>query len=269
MKKIVFLMAAVVLFNAVGLCWALEDGLDVDVSATWVTKYIWRGIDKLDDKAAFQPSINFDLYDTGFSFNVWASMAGASKNGGAVSTVDAEEWNYTLTYADAVFEGEQYKTNYAVSWMYYDYPDTRTKDNDMQEFNLAMAWPDLCPAGVVPSYSIIRMWAARSDGLNNDAGGFIHVFGLGYDYTVPGFLPDNPEQTLNFAWNIVYNDGTGAAGGVVDHDWSHMLWGVSTDISCPATGGRLTPALYYQTSMEDTVNDQDEFWFGLTYGFSF
>ena len=104
-------------------------------------------------------------------------------------------------------------------------------------------------------------------------GGFIHVLGLGYDFTVPGFLPDAPEQTLSFTWDVTYNDGTGSGlgafptGSDVDHDWSHMLWGVSTAIECYP--GTFTPALYYQTSMDDSVNDEDEFWVGLSYTVSF
>jgi len=70
---------------------AQQGDLGVTVDATWVSKYIWRGFDVLDDKAAFQPSIDFDLWDTGFHFTIWTSWAGASKNGGSISTVNKEE----------------------------------------------------------------------------------------------------------------------------------------------------------------------------------
>ncbi len=268
MKKGIVLVTVMMLFGMSGVIQAVETeygeiGIDVDV--TWVSKYIWRGFDRLDDKAAFQPSINLDLFDTGFSFNVWSSFAGASKNGGRTSTVNAEEWRYTLTYANSLFDGESYVTNYAVSWIYYDFPDMASKDADLQEFNVDFSWPEACPFGVVPHYQAIYLWSAEGDGAARDYEGFIHVIGVGYDLAMEGFLPDNPEQILSFTWDITYNDDAGARD--VDHDWSHMLWGLSTDIDCGP--GTLTPAIYYQTSMEDTVNTEDEFWVGISYGLSF
>jgi hypothetical protein len=268
MKRGMIVVTVMMLFSVAGVGQAVETEygeLGIDVDATWVSKYIFRGIDKLDDKAAFQPSINFDMFDTGLSLKVWSSFAGASKNGGMVSTVDAEEWNYVLTYANSAYDGEQYKTNYALSWVYYDYPDVASQDADSQEFNLALSWPDVCPGGVVPSYQVIYNWPAKGGGLVRDSAGYIHVFGLGYDLAVEGFLPDNPEQVLSFIAAAVYNDGT--YGTTIDHDWSHILWGVSTSIDLPY--GSLTPAVYYQTSMDDSVNTEDELWCGISYGISF
>lgn len=263
MKKGMIFLTVVVMLNMVGVSWA-EQG-DVSMDVTWVSKYIWRGIDRLDDVAALQPSVNVDL-GSGFSVNVLATFPGSSGRTG-LSRVDLEEWNYTLTYAGTAFEGEAYKTNYAINYRYYDFPDMPSDDADMQEIVIGISMPDICPAGIVPSYAIIKMWPSQGEGLVNDAGGFIHVFGLGYQYT----CPDLPELPLNFSCAAVYNDGTGGfpgGGGTVDHDWSHILWGVSTTIDCPA-GGTITPALYYQTSMEDTVNPEDELWVGVSYGFSF
>jgi len=250
MKKGIILVTAMMLFST-GLACA---EIAVDVDATWVSKYIWRGFDILDDRAAFQPSINFD-FGNGWGFNVWSSHAGSSRD-----TVDLEEWDYTITYANSWFDGESYATNYAVSWMYYDYPDMGSETADMQEFNLALAWPDLCPMGVVPSYQVIYMWPAKGGGAARDNAGFIHVFGLGYDLEVEA-LP-NP---LSLGWAAVYNDGCGDKS--VSHDWSHILWSISTSFDCGP--GSFKPALYYQTSMDDSVNPEDEFWCGISYGFSF
>jgi hypothetical protein len=265
MKKGMIFLTVVVVLNMVGVSSAAVGDVDVDV--TWVSKYIWRGFDILDDKAALQPSVNVDL-GSGFTFNAWASLPGASKNGGRIGTVDLEEWNYTVTYAGTAFDGEEYKTDYAIDYRYYDYPDTATWDADMQEIVVGLSWPDLCEAGVVPSYTVIKMWPAKGGHGARANGGYFHIFGLGYEYT----SPDLPELPLDLSWSITYNDGagTGSQGGgnTIEHDFSHMLWGVSTSIDCPA-GGTITPAVYYQVSMEDTVNKQDEFWVGVSYGLSF
>jgi uncharacterized protein (TIGR02001 family) len=254
MKKGIVLVTAMMLCS-MGMAYA-EIGIDADV--TWVSKYIWRGIDKTDDKAAFQPSVNFDL-GNGLSASVWSSQPASSKGGAAISNVNAEEWRYILTYSNSLWDGETYATNYAVSWIYYDYPDMASKDADFQEFNVGFAWPDLCTMGIVPSYTYIYMWSAKGDGLAAAAGGGpIHVFGLGYDLAIAE-LP-NP---LSLGAAAVYNDGTFG----VDHDWSHILWSVSTSFDCGP--GSFSPAVYYQTSMDDSVNTEDEFWCGISYGFSF
>ena len=172
---------------------------------TWVSKYIFRGLDRYDDKAAFQPSINLDLFDTGLSLNVWASRPGASTPDYLGYGLD-EEWRYTLTYAGSVLDGEQYKTNYAVGWVYYNFADESNKTADMQEFFAALSWPDICPFGVVPRYTAIYMWPSKSNSRVNqylsslgvgDVTWWLHIFGLGYDLSLEGFLPDNPEQVLD------------------------------------------------------------------------
>ena len=257
MKKGIVLVTAMILFSTGMAC--AEVAIDAD--ATWVSKYIWRGFDILDDRAAFQPSVNFD-FGNGLSFNAWSSHAGSGRD-----TVNAEEWRYMLTYGNSTFDGQAYAMDYAISWIYYDYPDMASNDADMQEFNVAFSWPDLCPMGVVPSYTYIYMWSAEGNGLAAPTGGPIHVFGLNYDLAVAE-LP-NP---LSLGVAAVYNDGTGTSvdsdhPNGVDHDWSHILWGVSTSFDCGP--GTLSPGVYYQTSMDDSVNPEDEFWCGISYGVSF
>ena len=101
------MIAALVILGMAGVANAVETAygdLGIDVDATYVSKYIWRGIDKYDDKAAFQPSVNFDLFDSGWSFNVWYSVAGASGDSD-FSTVNAEEFDYSVTYSNTICEG--------------------------------------------------------------------------------------------------------------------------------------------------------------------
>ncbi|GAF74314.1 unnamed protein product, partial [marine sediment metagenome] len=91
-----------------------------------------------------------------------------------------------------------------------------------------------------------------------------HIFGLGYDWTVADLLPETPEQILHLSADLVYNGGVFGA----DHDWSHMVFGVSTDFEV-ADNLTFTPALYYQASIENTVNTQDEVWVGLSMKYKF
>ena len=78
-KKITMVVIVAVQYFSIStaLAGAEDEGLGISFDATWVSKYIWRGQDVYDDHAAFQPSINFDLYGTGFSANVWTTFAGS------------------------------------------------------------------------------------------------------------------------------------------------------------------------------------------------
>jgi len=266
MKKSIILASLVGLLIG-GIAVAAEDGqYGVTLNTTWVSKYIWRGIDVLDDKAAIQPSISMDL-GSGFSATVWASWAGASQNGGSKSTVNADEMDYILSYGNSVYEGETYATDYSLNWVYYDFTDQPSKAADAQEINASFAMPNLCPHGVVPSYTIVKMWAAKSNGDAGEVGGWIHVLGLDYGLTVPGFLENNPEQTIDLHWDLTYNGSAGATAEGVDHDWSHMTFGASTDIALGS--GTFRPGVFYQVSMEDTVNNEDELYTGVSYSLSF
>ena len=245
-----------------------DSGMVTTIDASYVTKYIWRGFDMLDDKAAFQPSINLDM-GNGWNFNVWSSWAGASKNGGSVSTVDATEMAYTIAYKNT-FGENCFVTNYTVGWRYYDWIkiDSKNGDNeyplqDMQEGFIELAWPNMIGQGFVPRYAYYHMWQARGDSGHTFGQGPIHDLGLDYNWT----FEQMPELPMKFSADAVYNDGTGY--GNVDNDWSHILWGLSTNFKCPITGAKVTPGLFYQTSMEDTVNEEDEFFGGLSYALSF
>ncbi|TKJ33825.1 MAG: hypothetical protein CEE38_19575 [Planctomycetes bacterium B3_Pla] len=281
MKKQVILLAAVVLFCAAGLVQAQEDPLGVTADATWVSKYLWYGFDLLDDKGAFQPSVDVDLFGSGFSLNVWSSYPTAvgdmNKGGGAAGTsrVDATEFDYTLAYSTVICEGEPHATYITAQGIYYDFIDIPSQAADAEEIGVQLTWPNVSPTGdVTPGYYISRIWPAKSgkpragkdDLIPGDYAGWIHVFSLGYDLTVPGLLPETPEQTFNLSVATVYNDGF--AGGTVDHDWSHAVFGASTDFEL-AENFNVTPGIYYQSSWDDTVNSEDELWISLGASYKF
>jgi len=241
---------------------AVENQMTTTVDASYVTKYIWRGFDVLDDKAAFQPSINLDM-GNGLNLNVWSSWAGASKHNGNISTVDATEMDYTVAYKNT-FGENCFVTNYTVGWRYYDFIKINSEAADMQEGFVELAWPNIIGQGFVPRYAYYHMWTARStDGAAGIEGGPIHDLGLDYNWT----FEQMPELPMKASADAVYNDGTGPDS--VDSDWSHVLWGLSTYFKCPLTGAKVTPGIWYQTSMDDSVNENDEFFGGISYALSF
>lgn len=261
------LLVLVVLLNVAGLAVAQEGELGVTFEVSILSKYIWRGFDIYqDDVGAFQPSIDLDFYGTGFGAKVLSSRANDS------GFENSEEMDFSLYFANEVYEGESYTTDYKVGWVYYSYPDEPREAKDMQEFFAQFAWPQICPAGLVPSYTIIRMWPSKSDSSVSDNGGWAHIFGLGYDWDLAKLDPEAAGMVLHLSTELVYNDGfapgTVSTGSSVDHDWSHMLFGVSMDFDI-IDNLTYTPAVYYQASMDDSVNNEDETWVAISMKYKF
>ena len=246
------------------------EGVDITVDNTFVSKYIWRGFNIYGSKGAWQPSVDLD-FQNGFSANVWMSYPiGSGQNDAGAPINDLIEYDYTLAYSNSIME-DVYQTNYKVGWRYYDYIKVNSKDNDMQEVFVEFNMPNIIGNGLTPRGAVYQMWNSESGGANSGASGTIMSIGVGYDFT----LEQAPELPMTVTWDIVYNGGTGApteagyvAGDVV-HDWSHQVFSLSTAIDCPWTEGKFVPAIYWQNSFEDSVNDSDELYAGLSFVLGF
>jgi hypothetical protein len=269
MKTKAILVTVVILLSAGSLTQAQEGGISGTLDATYMSEYIWRGYDWFeDDHSAFQLGTNINLCDTGFGLSIVNTRANSSGNGIlGIPNQDLERLNITLYYGNVIYEDEAYATKYSLGWVYYNLPDNSPKFGDMQELFVSLSWPNLCPAGVVPSYTVLSMWPSRSDSTLDDAvgvSGWLHIFGVGYDMSIPELVPELSEQILHLSGSLTYNEGVLGA----DHDWSHFLFGASTVFDL---GNNLAfcPGLYYQASMDDSVNDEDETFvnLGLKYKF--
>lgn len=262
MKKVILLIA-VILLSTAGLAQAQEDKLGVTLGVKYMSRYIWRGFDMYkNNHSAIRPFIDIDLYGTGFGVNIIHSRGFGS------GLENMEKLNYTLYYGNKMFEGETYATKYKVGWVYYSYPDEPRKARDLQEAFATFSWPEICPAGIVPKYTVIRMWPAESEANCRNNGGWWHIFGLGYDLTVPGLMPETPEQILHLSVETAYNGSVYAGGDSVDHDWSHAVFGLSTSFPI-AKNCTFAPGIYYQSSWDDSVNSSDEYWTTLTVKYKF
>jgi len=275
MKKEGILLTVVILLSAAGFAQAQEGELHGAIDFTYQSKYIWRGFDVYGDKSAIQPSIDLDLFGTGFGINVMAHRANSSE------WEDGERWDYTVYYGNALFPDETYATSYMIAYRYYNFPDSSShaeSSTDLQEVHTLLSWPNLLPVkGLVPRYCLVKLWPSNSGtivGSRNLSGGtssgWAHIFMLDYGLTVPGLLPDTPEQTLRLHTEMVYNDGVDPRPhGNADHDWSNIVFGVETDFDL---GNNLTftPGVYHQITMDDSVNDdQDETWVSLSMRYTF
>jgi hypothetical protein len=264
MKRETIVIGILAMLALSGIAVAAEGDLGITFDTTWVSKYIWRGVDMLEDKGAIQSSIAIDL-GSGFSAGVWTSYGCGS------GTVDLTEYDYILSYGGVIDEGLDTQVNYAASWIYYDFIDMPSSIADAQEINLSVSMPNICPLGTVPSYTIVKMWGSEGNSYASPRSGWIHVIGLDYALTLDGFIGNNPEQVIDLSWDVTYNGSAGVAGFAgtqVDHDWSHMTFGISTGIEIP-DAGTITPGIFYQVSMDKSVNNENELWTGINYSLNF
>jgi len=275
MKKQGILLAAVVLFCAIGFAQAQDTDLHGSVDFTYQSKYIWRGFDVYGDKSAMQPSIDLDLFGTGLG----VSMMGHRANSSEYEL--SERWDYTLYYQNGMFMDEAYALMYRLGWVYYNYPDLSKSNADLQEMHAILSLPKMIPGGLVPTYCLVKLWPNSSGSWvaknfdlsagapsSGTASGWAHIFMLDYPLVVGGILPDTPEQVFNFHTEVVFNDGVGPAGQNADQDWSNVVFGVSTGIDL-ADELVMTPGVYHQISMDDSVNDEDETWATLSMTYKF
>ncbi|MBN1766264.1 MAG: hypothetical protein JW860_13470 [Sedimentisphaerales bacterium] len=266
MKNVLGITLCLVLLS--GSVWAQvsEPKLGVDLDATFVSKYMWYGYDVYDDHGAFQPSVNLDLYETGFNLNFWGSMPFGGGND------DLNEIDYTIGYSKTFYDDEMYALDFKTNFIYYQYPRWNHKA-DAQELGARVAMPKLLSIGeypLIPSYYVGLLWP-NSSGVGADVAGAFHVLAL--NCPIPAACPfTGQEHVINLFTNITYNDGAYGA----DHDWSHMTFGVSTSMAVGEI--TVTPALYYQHTMDESIKNfnangdtdsDEEFWAGLSLSYSF
>ena len=239
-----------------------ESKLGVTLDATYVGRHIDKGFDCYkENHSAIQPSIDLNLYDTGFGVKIWNCR---TNGGGAYE--NTEKIKYILYYRNGLFENESYNTHYKAGWIYYNFPDEPKEAKDAQELFASFSWPRVLPEGLVPGYTVICRWPSVSNSAARNSGGWVHIFALGYNLTAPPLPGETTERTFHLSANVWYNDGLG--GPNVDHDWSHATFGVSTKFDIDKNLA-LTPGIYYQASMDDSVNTSDEIWFRLSMTYKF
>jgi hypothetical protein len=236
--------------------------IGLESTTTVVSKYIWHGFDLLDDHGAFIPVTTVNFGDSGFSgkiIGVYPLSSGFEKS---------VELNYAAFYTKSFLEDTRYVTNVTANYFYYGKPKQPGHNGDTQEVGVCLCWPKaftIADSPLVPSYYAGALWSSEGNSDVRGVEGFVHVLGLAYDLGVTNFWPNGQKQVFRFSGDITYNDGFG--GKAVDHDWSHAVIGVSTNLERGSL--TITPSLNYQISMDDSVNDEDELWCGLNLTYRF
>lgn len=258
----------------------LQEGasLRAQVGVTWDSKYVWRGFNIFGDESATHMSLDLNLFDTGFGLGI----VGHRANGGHE---DLERWDGIAYYQGGILAGDPLAMNFRLGYVYYFYPELNSGESlDMQEGQVVLSWPNiLAIPGLQPSYALIALGQGETPSIIADKGsGLLHIGMLDYSFAIPGFMPGTEEQIIILHAEVVYNDGVTITPirpshdwDVVypnpDHDFTHAVFGASTDLPLGANGEfTLTPSVYYQKTLNNTINEDDsEFWvsIGLRYMF--
>lgn len=263
-----------------------DNAVTGSVGVTFQSIYMWRGFDVYADKSAVQYEGDLQLTGTGFGVSVLGHQANSGGSApGTPSLVNAERWDYNPYYQGALFTDSQMMTQYRVGYLYFNYPESSSHVSghaaDLQELHAIFSLPKVTGVeGLVPTYVLVKLWpnsgnslvgAGKTAGtMRGSASGFAHILMLDYQFAIPGPVNSIPEQIIKLHSEIVFNDGVDPRpnGPGVDHDWSNMVLGASTDFDL-GNNITLTPGFYHQLSFEDSVNANDEWWGTLGAKWSF
>ena len=249
---------------AVGLsgAWGQEREISVSGGLDVVSKYLWRGYDVFDDHAAWQPYAEAGW--RGFYVGVWGSFSMSR------GFENLDELDYYIGYGRTFMEGERWQIDGSATYTYYDFPNSDSDTGpdgvgDVQEIGVSLSLPRLLPVGdifIVPSYSAYYDWSGKQGGDDIDNGWF-HTFALSTGLPIDSLPLTQEGQTLDVSWDLTYNDGVFGS----ESDWSHTTLTVGTSYSWEWVS--VGPSVAYQWSLEDTVDHEDEWLFGLSASVSF
>lgn len=198
MKRLTTLCAAVLLFGAVPVALAQEEGesnLSYGVSAPVVSKYIWRG-QVLTNDPVVQPEGWVSA--GGFTFDVWSNVDLTDAN---VDSFRMTETDYTVEYAFTLADVEM-----AAGYIYYTFPNIT--GDDTQEVYVSGAFDTL----LAPSLTLY--WDI------DEVGGLYANAAVGHDIPLNDFsIPENDELAVTLSASVGFGEanfnefyfGTGSA----------------------------------------------------------
>ena len=262
MKKRILLLTHVLLSFPL-LADSQQDKLSITLDATYSSRYIWYGFDAYySNHSVTELSADIDFFNTGFGLKVTSAR-------GNHSGLEESEWlTYEPYYSNLSFPDSAFQTNYTIGWTYFNFPEKARNSADAQRLFGSFAWPKLLSANLIPGYTLVAYYPSEGDSLIRQDGGFSHIFSLVRPVTLEDFFVEGSSQTFNLLALTVYNDSCGPGGDAVDSDWSHAIFGVSTEFSL-SENITFKPALYYMIAMDDSVNKSDEYWASLGFSYTF
>jgi len=205
--------------------------------ADTMSKYIWRGFDLYaDNNPAFQPSVTYTFGESGFSLNLWTSFALGERS---IYKYD-DEIDLTLAYDFQISENFDLSVGFIHYGWYFD-KNFSLKNSTSQEFFVSAGLPGMI---FEPSLTIYYDAALGSGLYALLKGG--HTISL------------SETVDLNLSAGLGYNNRQ-----FIDNSG---LSDFTLSASLPIKFGSwtLAPQINYTFVFLESVNAENEFWFGLS-----
>lgn len=207
--------------GAVGAQEADNSALSASVDATYVSKYVWRGIVQTES-GAFQPSVTVS-HKSGLAANFWASHD--------LDAGEIREHDYTLSYTWSTGPAEM-----GVGYIYYAFPNTTAPSTS--EIYLSAAFDGKFSPALTLNYDI------------DEADGFYLALSSGYD--IPLGRPDSGLTCLNLSGRVGFG-----SSGYNDYWFFGANKSAVTDVfvsaALPLQAGKtwtITPSLNYTAVLD-------------------
>ncbi len=219
---------------------------NLSTDAEFVTRYMWRGFDVLDNRSAIQPSVTYS-HDDGFYLNIWSSFCLYDRD----AVKDVDEVDVTISYSrsiNEIFAFEAGLVNYLFPAM-DGFPDD---NSNTQEIYLALS----------ASYFKGDPYLAIYYDFNLGDGLFVQA---GYSREVE--LSDKISTIFNF--DLGYIDGS---WGLEERGFSNIDTGLTIPLDLENFG--LSFGLYSVFILNDQLKDMNrgkstELWGKVSFSFRF
>lgn len=248
-----------VLLPCSGLALSLDDfeKLSVDAEVSYVSRYMFRGFDTLDDEGAIQPSLTVNVGESGLWVNFWGSFG---LDGGLAfdetKREDLDELDWSVGYDFDIVENLSASAGYTL----FQFPNVGSREANINEFFLGFAYSGL---PVELGMNFYYDFPVETEGPGR---GFLYELTASHTVEVPCLVDSSKKQPFDLEVLVGANDG------VYDVDTggfalTHVQFGVATSIDCKYF--EVVPAFYYQISTNKAVNDEDEAWVSVGLSKSF
>lgn len=254
MDKKLFLILGLLLSVSLNVL-AVEVGsqvINVGVSETFVSRYIWRGQDLYgDNDGGLFHNLDFSSEALGgvLGLNLWGAN---SVTGGHE---DGEEYDYTLSYSKDLADGAY---NLTTGYTYFDFPNGgSTADVGEPWASFTVSAPENI-GGLPFSLSLFAGYdfATKSGGPDE---GWYYSWGIDTELSLSGCPLATQDQTLSVG---IVNWGQ---DGVADLK-PNSLYATEINLSTGFSVGEytLTPSIHYLIGHDEAINNGDEeVWFGF------
>ncbi len=213
--------------------------IQTSANLTVVSRYIWRGFDTIpNNRPSVQPSLTLGFGESGLWLNLWSAVA--------IVDTDFVELDLIVGYDRVLSKDITFSTG-AGYFTFPSYPNYPDKNSTSPEIYLGATFSSIPLSPRLTSYYDFNL----GDGLYLTLD-LQYSFPLGAKDLRSTFLLGYTTQYKNFG---------------IDSGLSDICFGLSTDFCLKKF--TFTPSLNYVIVPNETINQEDEIWAGLSINYDF